>query len=42
MDNVDMELSSAASNSDVTVSLFQALQCELTLLRSELRKRQEN
>ena len=36
-----MELSSAASNSDLTVSLFRAVQCELTLLRSELKEKDQ-
>ena len=39
MDNVDMELSSTASNPDVTVSLLQAIQSEPTPLRSELKEK---
>ena len=39
MDNVDMELSSTASNSDVTVNIVQAIQGELTLLCSELKEK---
>ena len=39
MDNVDMELSSTASNPDVTVSLLQAIQIEPTLLPSELKEK---
>ena len=34
-----MEMSSRASNPDVTVSLLQAIQVELTLLRSELKEK---
>ena len=34
-----MELSSAASNPDVTVSLLQATQGQITLLRSEIKEK---